>query len=160
MITGIEKFNRDLNAISKGLLPEEVALVQKKISFDILKSVVERTPVDTGRARGGWQVSIGSLPVVARKAKDKNGAKTMSDGAAKLSKLPSYQIVFISNAVEYIEILENGGFVPRNPGPTKDFKRRKVSEGSVLVRNGFSVQAPGGMLAISIESARLKFGAI
>lgn len=33
--------------------------LQKKITFDMHKDIMERTPVDTGRARANWMASVG-----------------------------------------------------------------------------------------------------
>jgi len=153
---GVRKFNREMRKFAKKQIPEVVARATAQIVLNVLKIAVEKTPVDTGRARGGWQVSIGSLPT-PNKRKDKNGGPTIASGSSKAALAPPYQIIFISNAVEYIEVLENGLFRPADPGPSDvrfpSGKKIPGKTGTVLVKGGFHVQAPEGMLAIATQAA-------
>lgn len=41
-------------------LPRIVKTVQGKISLDVFAGVIKRSPVDTGRFRGNWMISIGA----------------------------------------------------------------------------------------------------
>lgn len=68
--------------------------------------VVKRTPVDTGRARGGWTASLGAISLNLGTV-DKNGTKTISKCNAVAQKAPS-NIYYLSNNVSYIGFLELG----------------------------------------------------
>ncbi len=69
-------------------------------------SVIMRTPVDTGRARGNWQSSIskpkkGTLDRVG-------GGAAMTELDATVKTLSLGQIFYFSNNLPYIEGLESG----------------------------------------------------
>lgn len=139
-----------------------VTEAQKKIVFDILAGVIQRTPVDTGRARGNWQLSIGKPAEGETGELLKKTNKTNVNQQGKLASLPPYQIVWITNNVPYIEVLEFGGFVPKNPGPSKDPRPKR--KGKTWVKDGYSVQAPQGMVRVTVAkieaslNSYLKFG--
>lgn len=121
----IEDFNRDIDAFGRGIDRDGVAF-QKKIVLEALRRLAFRTPVDTGRARGNWQVTIGSPAQQALATWDKTGDEVVTRGVAAISLLPPGQVVWITNNVEYIEFLEEGS----------------------------SKQAPNGMLRITVEELR------
>lgn len=156
MASNVEQFNRDLLAESESMVQEELVLFHKFVTLNLLRRVVLKTPVDTGRARGNWQVSIGVPSSGTNGSVDKSGQGTIAQGQQAVSTLLPFTQVFISNNVEYIEVLEYGKFVPPNPGPSKD--TRKGRTGEVLVEGGFSTQAPKGMLRVSIEELRTELG--
>lgn len=152
----IEQLESDLRAMLKDATSETVRTVQKKITFDLLAGVVRRTPVDEGRARGGWQVGVNEAPQPrptpvdpGKKVGDPTGA-ALTAAIPKLEKLPDYAIVFLVNDVPYIVVLDQGLFDPANPGPSKD--PRKGRRGKILVQGGFSTQAPAGMVDVTIAS--------
>ena len=84
------------------------------IAGEALESLIAKTPVRTGEARGGWGVVIGegsegptSLP-----ARDRDGAATLAIGLAELlgyGKDGKLAIIRIGNDVDHIHILEHGG---------------------------------------------------
>lgn len=134
---GIEKFKLRTQA-------QTVALI-KKIVFEIYARTLKKTPVDKGFLRGAWTLSIGE-PSDANKGK-KTGGKRSLDGnetghymkaLAGLTELRSLVIVWLSNAMPYVNTIEFGGF-PKNP---------KSGKGKTV--DGFSKQAPKGMLGLSI----------
>lgn len=148
MGTNYDEFVKELDAENLGLAERELVKLQKAIAIEALSRIIQRTPVDTGRARGNWQLTIAVVPSDQVNRKDTNGTETLSANISKLAGLQPYQVVYITNNVEYINILEEGGFVPPNPGPSKD--PRKGRQGRVLVENGFSVQAPQGMVKVTL----------
>lgn len=83
----------------------------RKISLELLTKIVRRTPVDTGRARSGWDLTVGRMstwvPPEVKKGKKAGGAR-LAEGAAEAAGIDGRQIVYILNNVEYIEFLENG----------------------------------------------------
>jgi len=103
-----DEFTRDLKRETGKELEDTLVDFQKKISLEVLTGVVEKTPVDTGRARAGWIASIGKPSIVKTKRKDKSGNSTIDKGGAKIDKLKPFQTLWISNNVEYIEFLEHG----------------------------------------------------
>ncbi len=124
----IEQFNREIDEFAKSI-PNEAITMQRKIVLEALRRLVMKTPVETGRARGGWQATIGSQAKGQIDTLDKDGLETITRGLAALSSLKPYQVVWITNNVDYIEFLETGS----------------------------SKQAPAGMLVITVEELRTMF---
>jgi hypothetical protein len=127
-ISNLKEFNREVEDFVKTLPQKHIVPFQKKLVLEALKRVVLKTPVDTGRARGNWQVTIGS-PAEGQLEGTGSSDAVIARGLAVLANLQPYQIVWISNNVDYIEFLEHGS----------------------------SKQAPEGMLALTIEELRVMF---
>ena len=113
------QFNREIDAFARKV-PEEATTLQKKIVLEALRRLIEKTAVDTGRARGNWQVTIGSpatgqiegdWPKTTGAPKTTRPPLRAQDDAhilnqlLALTNLPPYQVVWISNNVDYIEEL-------------------------------------------------------
>lgn len=139
-------FTADLAKFAK-LVNKSLAIVVKKITFDLLTRLILKTPVDTGRARAGWGVSI-DTPIIIQPTGYDNKASKKSKGATgadyeaayhasnfampDLSAIDGTQQVYILNSVEYIEALEDGS----------------------------SRQAPNGMVRISVAELELEIETI
>lgn len=82
----------------------------KRVSFDILTRIVERTPVDTGRARSAWDLTVGepSSYVPPPLPPGAVGA-LVEDPASGLSvAITGESVIYVVNNLDYIEPLENG----------------------------------------------------
>lgn len=124
----LKEFNLEIDEFVKNI-PKEAIAFQKKIVLEALRKLVMRTPVDTGRAKGNWQVSIGDPLIGKLETLDKEGQETVAKGLAAIADLPPYQVVWISNNLDYIELLEDGR----------------------------SKQAPNGMLKLTVAELRQMF---
>lgn len=91
----VKQANKDFN-VSK-----EVAL--RKLALDLYAELIKRTPVDTGRARANWNLSI-RHPNYSISANTRVPSTVTLD-AKELKGLP---IVFISNGLPYVRELEHG----------------------------------------------------
>lgn len=105
-----------------------VATVVKKITLETFTGIVQKTPVDTGRARASWVISLetpGQSPGIPENAKFSESAATAkaSGQLSKVNQIKPFSTVFISNNLPYIEVLEDGS----------------------------SKQAPQGMVAVTLE---------
>jgi hypothetical protein len=138
MLDSLAQFNKEIDNFAKNIAPSEVVKLQKKIVLEALKKIVQKTPVDTGRARGNWQTSIGSPIESAIERLEPKGnepqieagtAETIVAGLSAITSLPPYSIVWISNNMNYIEFLEGGS----------------------------SKQAPAGMVMLTVEELRVMF---
>ena len=85
----------------------------RRISLDALARVVEKTPVDTGRARANWFVQIGGAGVKITEDVDKSdkGQDTVAKesnviGTFKLK--DGDQVISLYNNLPYVNRLENG----------------------------------------------------
>jgi len=101
-------FTLEVERFLDGELPAIALQVSQKIALDGLTRVVNRTPVDTGRARGGWQVGLGAEPEDETGREDKDGNPTIADGSDVIDRAEPFQSIAIANNVEYIEFLEDG----------------------------------------------------
>lgn len=145
MPTNFKQFEQQVLRIRKQLTDEELVLFQRKIVLEALQRIVLKTPVDTGHARLNWQVTIG---VPAGVEIPGSGPNNIGQALSSLAALRPFQVVYISNPVPYIQVLEEGGFVPRDPGPSRDPRPGRL--GRILVRGGYSVQAPRGMVSVTV----------
>jgi hypothetical protein len=115
---------------------EEIdAFVERQVRYialSILEGVVEMTPVDTGRARSNWHVSLNApnlatkepyAPGVKGSTGKQNAGAAVEAGAVTISDAPAYGSIWISNGLPYIGKLESG----------------------------HSGQAPSGMVAITLD---------
>ncbi len=83
--------------------------VFRSVTLGIYKDVIIGTPVDTGRARGNWQLAIGSAPSgeVARLEKGK-GSSQRRQAESRTKRPLAGKSVFIANNLSYIGELEEG----------------------------------------------------
>ena len=115
----IEKFTKKTGA--------RMDLVIRKVSLELLTKIIARTPVDTGRARANWQVSLNGPPSgQVDSIFEGAGALPGNIGAIlighQLSQINGHTTVYIANNVPYILRLEDG----------------------------YSGQAPSGMVAVTV----------
>lgn len=97
--------------------------VVRTATLELFSGIIKSTPVDTGRARGNWQTSVGqpqggTLERTGMEAALTEVQATVPEGAG--------QVVYLSNNLPYIERLENG----------------------------WSQQAPIGMVRINVDRVR------
>lgn len=88
---------------------EEASKATRAVSLRVLSGVVQRTPVDTGRARGNWQVSLGqAVNGTTVDVEDQAGGATIAKGAATIGQQKGFQPVVLENNLPYINKLEDG----------------------------------------------------
>lgn len=109
------------------LLNLNQATVVRVIAADLWRMIVQRTPVDTGRARASWGMSEGA-PISSVPPEGKYPPVTTNVSAGGLSHLLGTKPVFICSNLDYIEPLENG----------------------------HSQQAPAGMVRVSIAEVQAR----
>jgi hypothetical protein len=142
-MTNVTQFNREVQDFMDRLAPDHFRPFLKKIALDLMTRIVLKTPVDLGRARSNWQTSIGT-PIETSKVWNPPGESgggtnkaaatqaAITQGVATIESITNpYIVVWISNNVIYIEALEDGHS---------------------------RVQAPRGMVKVSIEETRAAFG--
>lgn len=143
-----------LTAIQKGgddvLVRTDKAL--RSTTIATLNEIMIKTPVDTGRARGNWFITQNTPSTKIDKAgKIETRQKEVSQAvsAGMLGKK-----FYFTNNLPYIKALEYGLY-PKNP---KKGSRNESGKFEIKTKNGFSKQAPKGMVRISIKkfSQRLR----
>lgn len=108
-INNLGAFNKEVKIFGEQLMPEAHLKLQKKIALDLLRRIVFRTPVDTGRARGNWQVNLGGALEESQIVTDTSGLPTFAKGAAVVGRATNpYGVITLFNNVNYIQFLEGG----------------------------------------------------
>jgi len=130
----VGRFEDDINKFQRKTA-DKMDKIVRKISLEILSSVVFKSPVDTGRFRSNWQVSIGSVPsgtvgyqgteTIAERAGSKGpvyeATVAKSKGTADSAK--AGDVIYIANNLPY----------------------------AVRLEEGYSGQAPAGMVTLTVQ---------
>ena len=132
-------FTADLSAFAKKA-KFNADQVMQKTCLELFSRVVQRTPVDTARARTGWQTAVNAMPSGSdpgpRKSTRKGGPPSAppalsGEDKGKITAVTQAikfgDTVWLVNNVHYVQYLEYG-----------------------TAPYGFSPQAPAGMVRISI----------
>jgi hypothetical protein len=160
-----KEWDVELRKNEAALVPGEILKLQRKLvlltlgaavqlapgKFKKLSGVVLLTPVDTGRARSSWNVSVGqpdtSVPPISsgRRAGTNGGIR---DAQASMRTLGPFQTVWVTSSLPYMEVLEFGGY----PNPVKRGSwDKRLRQYVVKSSGGFSKQAPRGMVRITVQ---------
>lgn len=131
------RFRRDMRAFLKRA-EDNADSVLRETALALLASIVKRSPVDTGRFRGNWFVQEAISPVVSLN-EDKRGSGVISAGQMELARFKVGDKLYILNHLPYSIVLENGEY---GTGPYATNK---------TTRDGYSVQAPHGMVKITVR---------
>lgn len=137
-----EKFARPLKVWANGVNTEGL-LIHRRIVVRVIKLIIKNTPRDTGRTRGEWQTSA-YFPKSTLIGRIRPQTAVIEEARSVAKSMGKYARVWFTNNMPHIQVLEHGLFIPRNPGPSKDPRKHRF--GRVWVVNGFSVQAPRGIL--------------
>lgn len=121
----------------------KIEKVRRNYAFALYSSIVKKTPVDTGRARGNWNISVGKDDTSVSDKKMKSGLKYKENSI----NAKGDESIFISNNLPYITTLEYGGY----PNPPKSKSGKTVG--------GFSKQAPNGMVGVTLANNENIFNA-
>ncbi len=124
----------------KGATEEQLRDVLQATAIKVMGRIIQRTPVDTGRARGNWQVGINHRPQSVLTRNDKRGDQTKRKGARQISRAKATDRISIVNSLSYIDVLEKG--------------RHSTPKG----KRG-SLQAPQGMVRVTVAEFKRLFEA-
>lgn len=120
----------------------EIKDVRKNYAFALYSSIVKKTPVDTGRARGNWNITVGHDDTL-----ESTRTRPQFKNVDEVPKVEGDETIYISNNLPYITTLEYGGY-PKNP---------KGGNGKTV--NGYSKQAPEGMVGLTLANNENIFNA-
>lgn len=138
------KWTIDLSKYAE-LQKKKIKDIRKSFVFQLYSSIVQKTPVDTGRARANWDVTIKTPSTSQTKS-----TKVKFANKHQLPKADNDESFFIANNLPYIETLEYGLY----PDPVKrgswDKNKKMYVKKS---QGGFSKQAPNGMVGVTVASA-------
>lgn len=113
--------------------------VVRRTNLQLSTSIVLKTPVDKGFLRGGWVAQINSEPASSPERVDKSGQLALNGARAIVGQSDLGDEYYFVNALPYAAVVENGEFP--QPGTDKTV-------------NGYSRQAPQGMVKISIREIK------
>lgn len=82
--------------------------VLQTVVLQLGKTLVTLSPVDTGRFKGNWQLSIDSTTSASLLREDPDGYATLADMASKVNSFTAGQIAYLQNHVLYGHDLEYG----------------------------------------------------
>jgi hypothetical protein len=103
----------------------------RAVQLALFSSIIRGTPVDSGRARGNWQTSIGTPVEGTVERLDQRGTQAIAEVRNNMGE--AGQVTWLTNNLPYIGKLEYGGY----------------GEGPNTV-GGFSKQAPAGMVRVNM----------
>lgn len=106
MGTNLKQFNAALKKASKKFIGENIVKFHKAVVLEAFTRIVKRTPVDTGRARGNWQLGINTSSNTILDVKIKDEETALRIGLQALTSITPFSIVHITNNLEYIYYLE------------------------------------------------------
>jgi len=86
---------------------KQMDAIIRKAALELTSSIILDTPVDTGRARGAWLVSIDRENNSKTDIQDKSGTTTISKAESSLNN-PIGRFIYIQNNLDYIVGLEYG----------------------------------------------------
>jgi hypothetical protein len=142
----------DLNKWCK-IQEDKIHEARRVFAFTVFSRVVKRTPVDTGHARANWLVSV-NQPTDEYDSEKKGSP--IKEGNLGIT-FSGDDTIYIQNNTPYIGKLEYGGYPknPKNGGFTKEYTRKDGTKigGEPKTVNGFSRQAPNGMVGAVIADA-------
>jgi hypothetical protein len=118
----VGSFEDDLNKFQRKTV-NKMDQVVRKVALELFTRIIYKTPVDTGRARSNWQVSIGTPASGTVEIDDKSGNATVSQATAKSAGFKAGDTIYLANNLPYIRRLEEG----------------------------YSRQAPAGMVTLTVQ---------
>jgi len=90
------------------MVQEDADQVFRIVATEVGESVINATPIDTGRALSNWNAGINSPDDVYRETEDPLDAKTSKRLASEFQNLNFGDTAFITNATPHIPFLEYG----------------------------------------------------
>ena len=109
--------------------------IARTAALELFSSVIRSTPVDTGRARGNWQTSVGQPTPNEIDRDDKSGAQALTEVQAKTPE-GAGQEVFLTNNLPYIYSLEFGSSKQAPAGMVRvNFARVQKNLADAIAKN-------------------------
>lgn len=90
------------------MVQEDADQVFRIVATEVGASVIDGTPIDTGRALSNWNAGINTPDDVYRETEDPLDAKTSKRLAGEFQNLSFGDTAFITNATPHIPFLEYG----------------------------------------------------
>lgn len=130
---GLEKMAKDYGIRMEALV--------RRTAFELAALVIERTPVDTGFARGGWFAQLNGIGPWTP-YKDPAGVGAANFISATLASYAPGDTIYVMNPTKYIRALEYGHSKQAPSGMV----RRTLAEGK-LIADGIAQRLMAGSFA-------------
>jgi hypothetical protein len=118
---------------------EKIEEVRRIYAFEILRRVIMRSPVDTGRFRSNWLTTLNNETGETRDATDKSGNSALKEGQRVIDSARGEDSIVIQNNMSYGPKIEYGGFT-KKPETAKTI-------------GGYSKQSPKGVVGVTLAQA-------
>lgn len=102
-----ESFKRDFAALLKKA-GDKAEMVVRKTALELQSSMIEMSPVDTGRFKGNWQCGVGSVNTATDAPEDTSGAAAIGRTQTVLEGWKAGQTIALTNSLPYARRLEHG----------------------------------------------------
>lgn len=99
-------FSDDIRRFSEKAVKAHNAIA-RTATLELFSGVIKATPVDTGRARGNWQTTVGAPAKGRLEREDKSGSEAIAEVEAKTPE-GAGQVTMLTNNLPYIDELEFG----------------------------------------------------
>ncbi len=129
MTDNFRQFSASIGRFTDEEVPRAVQDATVKLGLQALRGVVNKTPVDTGRARANWNVALGQPSNETTDATDPGGQQTLAKGEGTILSVKPFGQIWLSNNLPYARPLEDG----------------------------HSGQAPNGMVAVTVTEIQSQF---
>ena len=90
----------NLGRLVKESVKANTALEYKAIAFEMFSQVIQKTPVDTGRARGNWNITTDSP--------DYSTTESGQSPSVEVEVGNDFPDIYIANGLDYVVELEEG----------------------------------------------------
>ena len=116
--------------------------------LEVSTAIIKETPADTGRARGNWQASVGrgATGTIEGIQSESHGQAIAITDVNQTVSVAVGEVYYLTNNLPYIQTLEFGTY------PTTFKYNRKQKGGPKITRDGFSIQAPYGMVRKNMQN--------
>lgn len=122
----LSEFKSKLDKFGSQTVPNKRAELARRMAVDLVIRIIDKTPVKTGFAKANWQVTSGLPAESLIIGLDPSGTATKASCMASIQSADMRRILWITNNAPYIHLLEKGS----------------------------SVQAPFGMVRVSLAEIR------
>lgn len=100
-------FLQAVHAFSKTLTEDDLPTFHRRLHLELLRRIVQKTRVVTGRTRGNWQSSIDKPAQGVLEATDVTGEAAIQLANQTLTTLKAFDVSYIANNVPWILKLES-----------------------------------------------------
>lgn len=133
---------REFERNSRDITNRTLDVVGRAVGIELLGRIVRATPVDTGRARGNWNVSIGREDPTTND--ERRAAEALEEGNRVINEVKlgtRGDRVFITNGLPYIGPLNDGhskqapkGYLQRIVRDMRSYVRKIATAAGLRVR--------------------------